>query len=300
MKKAVFEKVTDGIFYLETPYGEHSVGVTLIKGDKHVKSVLIDTGADGKAIKKFLAPAMKGIGSSIRDIGCVLFTHFDIETIGGLHEIRRQNPSVEVIVPSKYYDTVRNPMPYIMKQRARFPGHNPPFQEIMGVFPTRRMTVREEKGEELILGLKAVKVSGRDEGYCWLHQATGTLVCGDALQGNGNVRQGMPYYTDIDGYRESIGVLRELDGVVNTVSTCDMDGVDSVLHGSDEYLMALSRCEECILEVEESVKNTYDSGVTDVEAIARVISLKYSKKVPEVLTYAMQTVDAHLKALEND
>ena len=294
MKKVTFEKITDGIYYLPTPFGEQTAGITLIKGNRIENTVLIDAGANSVAITEYLIPALKAENIPLRSIGAVTVTHCHSDNIGGLAALRKEHPQIKVIVPRGFADTVRNPMPEILKERERFPLHTPPFEEIRGVYVDRELTEEEDNGIKEFAGMRAIRVSGHSEGVCWLHSATGTLISGDAFQGNGNEYQGMPYYTSVSGYKKS---LRYMSGLpVNfLLASHTMDGINTVEHGNDAYQMALKRCEDCVSDIGKWVKEKIDAGITDIEDITRQILKEHFEGVPEVLTYSLQTVDAHIK-----
>lgn len=294
MKRTKFINVANGIYYLPIPHGEQNVGITLVKGETAADTVLIDTGASDQAITHHLLPALKAENMTAKSIGTVLFTHFHPDNIGGIHALRRENPRIRIIVPRGFKELLLNPMVNILNEREKFPMHNPPFNEIKGVFPDREMSIDEETGVIDIAGLCALRVSGHAEGVCWFHTATKTLICGDALQGNGNALQGMPHYTAISKYRASLNRLSAFT-VDHLVCSREMDGVSCISHGDSEYKTALRRCAECVTDTGKAIKEMLDNGVTDTEAIARELSIKNFGTVPEALTYAMQTVTAHIR-----
>ena len=295
MGKIKFTKVTDGVYFLKTPFGEQWYGIALIKGKTPETTVLIDTGANDEAITKYLVPALKNLRMSPRHVGTVLFTHFHAENIGGVSALRRENPSIKVIVPRGYREVILNPMVSIMAIRDRFPEHNPYYHEVRGVYPDREMTEAEECGGENILGLNAIRVSGHADGFCWYHNDTKTLICGDLLQGNGHRDLGRPYYTDLDGYRETIEKLKKLDDIQYMVSGCELDGLPDKIVGKEAFREALGRCEDCVYEMDRAIRQLLRQGVTDIAEIAEAISVEYSDAVPEGLTYVMQSVNEHLE-----
>lgn len=294
MKKVTFEKVTDGVYYLPTPFGKGSAGITLIKGDSPESTVLIDTGEDGRAITEYLIPALKAENLSLRDIGCVTVTHCHADNIGGLATLRKECPDIKVVVPRGFADFIRNPMAAILRERERFPMHSPQFQEIHGVYVDRELTPDEDEGKKELAGLRAIRVGGHSDGVCWFHVESGALISGDALQGNGNEYQGMPFYTSVSGYKIA---LKKVGGLpVNfLISSHDMDGIKCIERGNEAYKMALKRCEDCVTEIGKWIKGKLDKGITDVEVITRQILTEHFEGVPEVLAYAMQTVEAHIK-----
>jgi len=294
MKKIRFEKITDEIYYLTTPHGERSVGITLIKGSRPENTVLIDTGANDTAITDYLLPALKAEDISPREIGIVTLTHCHADNIGGLCALRDVIPRIKVIVPHGFTEAVRNPMSVIMKERDVFPMHNPQFQEVRGVYVDRELTPEEDSGRKELAGLRAIRVKGHADGVCWLHSATGTLISGDALQGNGDPYQGMPYYTDARGYKMSLKSLEELP-VKILVTSREMDGIAVIERGNEAYRKAIARCQECATEIGRWVKEQYDAGERDVEVIARNILNAHFEGVPDALCFAMSTVSSHIR-----
>ena len=295
MKRTKFEKIVEKeIYYLDTPFGEGGSGIVLVRGEDAESTVLIDTGASDAAITEYLIPALRAEDISPRDIGAVTVTHCHINNIGGLHALRRECPQIKVVVPRGFSESIRNPMVDVFRERELFPLHNPPFQEIRGVFTNRELTEEEDSGEKEFCGLRAIRVGGHASSVCWFHSKTGVLISGDALQGNGNAFQGMPYYTDVKAYRESLRMLKKLS--VNYLLTGHaMDGVSNIERGHTDYIKAITRCEECVSYLGTDIKLLLDKGVTDIETIAKTIALDNFEVVPEALTYAMQTVEAHIR-----
>lgn len=297
MGKIRFVKVADGVYYLKTPFGDQWYGVALIRGKTADKTVLVDTGAGEEAMYKYIIPALRGMRLSARHIGTVLFTHFHPENIGGLAALRQENPRIKVIVPRGYRNAVLNPMVTVMAERERFPEYNPRLCEIRGVFPDREMTEAEETGVDKIAGLTAIRVSGHADGFCWLHEDTQTLICGDLLQGNGHKDLGRPYYTNLAGYKATIDRLKSLTGLEHMISGCELDGLDDLVSGQEAFQQALERCEECVDEMERAIRELMVEGETDIAEIAKKIVLEYSDTVPEGLTYIMQSVSTHIDAI---
>ena len=294
MGKIKFTKVNDDVYFLKTPFGKQWYGIVLIKGKTPETTVLIDTGANDEAVTKYLVPALKNLRMSPRHVGTVLFTHFHAENIGGVSALRRENPRIKVIVPRGYRETILNPMVSIMAMRDRFSEYNSHHHEIRGVYPDRELTEAEECGGENVVGLNAIRVSGHADGFCWYHTDTKTLICGDLLQGNGHKDLGRPYYTDLDGYRETIERLKKLDDIKYMVSACELDGLPDMIVGRDAFREALGRCEECVYEMDRAIRQLLRQGVTDVAEIAEKISVEYTGTVPEGLTYVMQSVSEHI------
>ena len=297
MGKIKFVKVTDGVYYLKTPLGNQWNGIALIKGKTPESTVLIDTGANDNAVFKYLLPALRNIRTSPRHIGTVLFTHFHPGNIGGISALRKENPAIKVIVPRGYRDMILNPMVSIMAERERFPEYNSHYYEVRGVYPDREMTEAEQNGEEKIVGLTAVRVSGHSDGFCWFHGDSHTLICGDLLQGNGNKELCRPYYTDLNGYKNSIEKLRSLTEVEHMISGCELDGLDDLINGQEAYQKALNRCEDCVFEMEKVIRHHLRQGTVDIAEIAKKIVLEYSDSVPEGLSCVMQSISAHLDAI---
>ena len=295
MGKIKFVKVTDGVYYLKTPLGNQWNGIALIKGKTPESTVLIDTGANDNAVFKYLLPALRNIRTSPRHIGTVLFTHFHPGNIGGISALRKENPAIKVIVPRGYRDMILNPMVSIMAERERFPEYNSHYYEVRGVYPDREMTEAEQNGEEKIVGLTAVRVSGHSDGFCWFHGDSHTLICGDLLQGNGNKELCRPYYTDLDGYRETIEKLKKLEEIKYMVSGCELDGLPDKIVGKEAFREALGRCEDCVYEMDRAIRQHLRQGVNDIAEIAEAISVEYSGSVPEGLTYVMQSVSEHIE-----
>ena len=290
--KSVFEAVADGVYYLRVPYGEQEAGITLIKGNDRKATVLIDTGSQADTVREYLIPALRAMDMSLRDIGSVTVTHTHTDNIVGLHRLKKEAPDIRIIVPQGCADRVQNPMYYIMAEREVFPEHNPPFEEVFGV-----LVDGDVEPYGLYAGLRMIPASGHDEDcVCWLHEASGTLIVGDVLQGNGNAMQGAPYYKNISSY---LATLTELEGMADKVkhliSSHTMDGLKAVEHGSEKLTDVIRRCRECVTDMGNLVQDQLDMGVTDIATVAANISMKNFDRMPPALCYAMYSVSAHIK-----
>ena len=294
MKRIKFQKINDYIYYLNTPSGDSHVGIVLVRGNENT---LIDTGANESAIVDYLIPALRAEKIPLKDLHTVTITHAHPDNIGGLSTVVREFPHIKVKVPHGLVESVRNPMNNIIKERALYPFHNPPFQEIRGVYATSELALTDnidETNEDLyIKDLTPIYVSGHAAGVCWYHQQTETLVCGDALQGNGNTIQGLPFYTSIEDYRSS---LKKIEGLsVNYMITShDMEGFSYVEEGLENFRTAIKNCRKYVSMLSDSIKKKIAEGITNPENIAKEISIKYFDHAPEALTYAIQTVQTHI------
>ena len=136
MKREKFQKINDYIYYLNTPSGDSHVGIVLVRGNENT---LIDTGANEAAITDYLIPALRSEKLSLKDINTVTITHAHPDNIGGLSTLVREFPNINVKIPHGLVESVRNPMNNIIQERALYPFHNPPFQEIRGVYATSEL-----------------------------------------------------------------------------------------------------------------------------------------------------------------
>ena len=294
MKRVKFQKINDYIYYLNTPNGDSHVGIILVRGNENT---IIDTGANDSAIADYLIPALRYEKIPLKDLHTVTITHAHPDNIGGLSTIVREFPHIKVKIPHGLVESVRNPMNNIIKERSLYPFHNPPFQEIRGVYATSELSLNEKSGETnedlYIKDLTPVYVSGHADGVCWYHQQTETLICGDALQGNGNTIQGLPFYTSIEDYRSS---LKKIEGLsVNyMVTSHDMEGFSCIEEGLENFRNAIRNCRKYVTLLSESIKKYITNGITDPETIAREISIEHFDHAPGALTYAIQTVQTHI------
>ncbi|MBR2460230.1 MAG: MBL fold metallo-hydrolase [Clostridia bacterium] len=285
-----FDKVTEGIYYLRTPYADQAVGVTLVKGERRENTVLIDAGARADTVTECIIPALKELNMSLRDVGTVTFTHFHTDNIRGLFALVNEAPGICVAVPRGTRERIQNPMYYIIKDREVFPMHNPGFEELSGVLVDREIT-----DEGMLAGMKLISAPGHDDDcFCWFHLKSGTLISGDALQGNGNAHQGVPSYKSISDYLATLEKLRRLP-VKHLVASRSMDGLRDVEHGEEGFPVRIARCEECVKDVGAMIGELMRNGLTDTAEIAKALSVGYFKAEPSALCYAMQTVSAHIR-----
>ena len=286
-----FEEVEKGVYYLGIPCGDTESGITLIKPyETGEDSVLIDTGATEKSVYECIQPALKQLGMTFRDICYMTVTHCHPDNMAGLRAIKREAPGIKILVPKGLRERMQNPMRHIMEEREVFPEHNPVFKEIGGV-------IGDIEVENGVLELEMIPTPGHDiDCVCWLHTPTGTLIVGDALQGNGNSSQGAPFYKEISKYLSSLNTLSRLSGRVKCIiSARTMDGIKAVEHGADKLDDVIKRCRECVTDMGNLVQCQLDAGVTDIAEIAAAVSVRNFERVPPALCYAMYSVSAHIR-----
>lgn len=288
--KSSFEQIKGDVYLLRVPFRSTFVGITLINGDSKDKRMLIDTGPDADTVENVLIPALSELGLKLTDIGAVTLTHCHCDNIGGLAAIVRHYPDISVIAASyEMAKCIQNPMRYLIGEYRALKNDAPSLEEVHGAFVSRTLSDGDE-----FQGMKAVPSPGHSaESVCWLHIATGMLICGDALQGFGNAFQGLADIVAVEDYLSTLDMLKTLDGVEGAVCSHDMD----------ELELFVLRCEDVIDEIEQS-KRAIDEYIQKVAALsdelddreATLALLKeYGKEDVEALAYSMLTVRAVYK-----
>lgn len=286
-----FIEVVPGIYHLSPQTDEFGGGVTLVTG---ACNYLIDCGAFDYSVSKFIVPALKAIKKDVRDIDYLLFTHCNNENMGGVHKLKQMSPSIKVITYGQQSERLRNPTFYFMEKWADVLDYSPPFREIRGILAdgTTEYDVRIEED------FKPILAQGHDyDCVCWLHRKTGTLICGDAVQGDGTERTGIAFITSLAMYKNTLSDLIET-APDNMICGRVFKGMSEIIMGADECMKALEfsygRIGEYTAFVDKYLKLTRKKK-ENVDVYELVQAYFADKEQPSVYGYAMKSFGEFLK-----
>lgn len=281
-----FEKITENIYILKTPFSIVWTGIVLILGEKNF---LIDSGADEP--EKYIIPALKQMNMDISDIDYLLNTHCHGDHITGHHTLVNKY-GLKTVVFEKAAGVLENPAENAVRIRTKFPNHSPaPQSWLKGV--KADFVVKENEIFENVL--YPIHTPGHDyDCVCWYHIPTKTIICGDSLQANGTPTQGIGFYQSLADYKNSLSKLKNSD-IENIICGHDYDGIGSIILGKEKVKKALNKCEEYIEIYDKSVKKYADLSE---ENIALKLIDEVGCGMPENLFLALYTVTEHLKNIK--
>lgn len=238
------EKINNEIYYfLPQDAGFGAGAMTFITGKSNF---LIDCGTSEYSIGE-LSAALKKIGYGLKNIDCVVFTHSHPENIGGAHRLIELAPWIRVMAWGEQADRLKNPTYYATSNFSSCQDYAPPFREVRGVFIDGRVSDDSPVFREL----RPIPSPGHDvDCVCWYHTPTGTLICGDAVQGDGTDATGTAVFTDLGEYRASLAELGALE------LNCMLCGtgfrrVDPIIVGAESCRAALDYSYEMTEEYEK-------------------------------------------------
>jgi glyoxylase-like metal-dependent hydrolase (beta-lactamase superfamily II) len=276
---------------MSAPNPEFGGGVTLVTG---TNNFLIDCGAFDYSVSKFIVPALKALKMDIRDIDYLLFTHCNQECIGGVHKLKQLSPDTKVMTYGYQSDRLKNPTYYFMEKWADALDFSPAFREIKGVLADGAVDVDNRVFTEL----KPILAQGHDaDCVCWFHPATETLICGDAVQGDGTDVTGIAFFTSLQMYRNTLSDLIETSPE-NMICSKAFRGCPEIIKGKDECMK--------VLEVSYEMTNEYAAFVDKYAKLVRKkkenldvydVAMAYfeNKPQPSKYGYAMKTLGEYLK-----
>lgn len=174
---SVSTKVVEGIYYLNLPLWGTYTGSTIIASSK---LALIDTGMPDHP-EKYIFPFLRSIDRDPKEISLIINTHTHGDHVGGNLEIKKVSG-------------------------AEIAAHELAVGKIPGAVDKPL-----KDGEILEVGefkFEVVHAPGHSpDSTCFLELDHKILISGDAIQGNGDIEQGLALITDIDAYRNSIKKL---------------------------------------------------------------------------------------------
>ena len=287
-----FVEIVPGVFYLAPPIPEFGGGVTLVRG---VNNFLIDCGAFDYSVSKFIVPALKAIKMDIKDIDYLLFTHCAHDNIGGVHKLKQLNPDIKIMYFGYQADRLKNPSYFFMEKWSRFLDDSPPFREIKGILPNGAV----DKDNRIFVDLQPISAQGHDiDCVCWHHIPTNTLICGDAIQGDGTNETGIAFITSLQLYKSTLSFLMEV-APENIICSKDFKLIPSVIKGADKCMEALEASNEKVSYYAAFIDRY--SKFTKIKkenlSVEEVVKAYFeNKNAPVRYGYAMRTFSEFLKA----
>ena len=287
--KERFTELLDGIFLLKTPFPPVWSGCILVKGEE---PCLIDSGASDDVVTDVILPALNAEGMDLRNISWLLHTHCHGDHIGGHGKIRELYPEIRIAAIEQGREAIANPVAVAKRIRTRYPLNSPlPQCYLKGVEPDRIL----KDGEHLTDRLSVIHCPGHDSDcVSWFDSKTRTLICGDSLQGNGTITQGIAFYQDLNAYRSTLNRLEHLDPD-NILAGHDYDGFGFFIEGKERTGEALDACLKVTYAYQDFIDRMIEQGITDTETIAAELINSVGCGMPAKLFLAMHSVDEHIK-----
>lgn len=284
-----FEKITQDVFFLKTPFSCVWTGIILIKGEKNY---LIDSGADEP--ETYLIPALEELGMTINDVDWLLNTHSHGDHITGHHTLVNKY-HLKTAVFKGGENNLRNPKANAIRIRGKFPEFSPPVQSwLKGVSPDLCL----EDGEVLDGRFKIISTPGHDDDcVCILDLQTKTLFTGDSLQANGTLSQGIAFYQNLQKYKASVDKLLGED-IENIVCAHDYDGIGSTIIGKENCQKALEYCKKQPEVYQQIIEEIVADGEKPLDQIAIQLINRIGISMPEKLFLPLYTVNEHLKEIK--
>ncbi len=292
-----FKEIKQNIYHLVPSSAEFGDAVTLVT---EKNTFLINCGASDAAVTGVIAPALKALGLTPKDIDYVIFTHCSPETLGGLHRLKRLAPDIRVLASADQVQRIINPTHYAAELCSVFPDHAPPFREIKGVLVDAKINP-----DDLIFrDLRPISPTNNESIVCWYHTSSGTLVCGNTVQGDGTPETGVAFFTDVREYR---AVLKYLSTLQFSAMLLSRDYTDApavtINHTLDTEIQGESAPKnECIEAITNSIEHVkrYTAFADEFVKSCRkrhesptvedlVNEYFSSKTAPQCLGYAMLT-----------
>ena len=285
-----FEEVARDVYLLRMPLSVIWTGAVLLRGKK--ENILIDTGAD--APERYLLPALRELGVSPESVTWLLATHAHGDHIGA-HAAFVSRFGAKVAALAGTEEPLLHPEKTAARLLSAYPKNSPRrLPALQGVAADRLLA----ENETLAGRVFPIAAPGQaEDGVCWYDVPTKTLICGDALQGNGTDAQGIAFYQDLSAYRET---LKKLGGYEIETLVCahDFDGIGSVICGKERVSEVLAACESYAEQYDRKLRDLYAETHDTVTLSQRLIGA-VGCGMPAYLFPALYTVAAHLKAWKN-
>lgn len=286
-----FEEVGCGLYLLRVPFSGSWAGVYLVRRGDRV--YLLDSGASAAGVDDCLVPALGALGLGVGDVTALLHTHTHGDHVGGNYRLRELGLRRCVSYAGSVVK-LRDPLRYSKLIRAAFPAHSPaPPAVLRGIDVDAVM----QDGESLD-GLRLLHSPGHDsDTVCYLDEASGTLLTGDSLQGNGTILQGSALYMDLPSYVRSIERLQaeKIQRVVMGHAYLPWD--EPVIAGAAKVRAFLAANLAIVAANGRRIAAWYSEGVRDLPELSRRLIASCDGRPPEYLFLTMYTVREHLRAM---
>ncbi|MEO5982980.1 MAG: MBL fold metallo-hydrolase [Pedococcus sp.] len=289
-------EVADGVVVVSVPMGPGlSTSVTVLSGER---TVLVDAGtADGGpgAVARYLA------GRRLTPIDTVVCTHFHHDHTGGLAEIAGDG-EVDVFAHVAELGLVADPTKFTEAMSGIGVRAAPPTSHGVGAAAVLG-------GFELVVGgrtWEAVHVPGHTWGHLAMWSADERLLlAGDAVQGAGvpfrgtpGQGTGLPYYLDVDAYRQSIMRMRALAPETLVLSHENPSWDGRVLRGVELVREAFDESLAQVDLIRDRVRSSIGPRGASVTEIVEATTTQSG--VGEATPQGELTVRAHLVQLRSE
>lgn len=216
-------KVVEGIYYLRLPlWGVYTSSIVIASSEL----ALIDTGMLGDP-EKYIFPFLRSMGREPKEISLIINTHSHGDHVGGNLKIKKVSG-------------------------AMVAAHELAVGKIPG-----GVDQPQQDGDILEVGefeFKVIHAPGHClDATCFLELGNNILMSGDAIQGNGDITQGLPIIGDVDAYRNSLEKLLELN-VQYLVLSHLYTSKNEVLFGKDAKSFILKSLENSKRYEEEIIR----------------------------------------------
>ncbi len=287
-----FERVCGDVYALRVPFGSVWTSVVLV-GEKD-GYVLIDSANCAERADDTLLPALAEMGLTLDDAAYLLCTHTHGDHVGGHRRIKELNPDIKVLCTKEQLPKLRDPLKYSKLIRSVFPEHSPEAPaSLCGTEPDGILG----DGDTVNGRLKLIKTPGHDtDTVCFFDTVTKTVICGDSLQANGTVSQGIGLYMELAPYRESIEKIDALCAE-NLLLGHSYDPIGDTALGADEVKKCLAVCRETVNTYHRIIESCDAKGM-DAVLTAKTLTHDVGAYLPDFLFLPLYTVTAHLKELK--
>ena len=287
-----FERVCGDVYALRVPFGSVWTAIVLV-GDKY-GYVLIDSANCADRVDDTLIPALAEMGLSLSDAAYLLCTHTHGDHVGGHKRIKELNPDIKVLCTEEQLPKLRDPLKYSKLIRSVFPEHSPEAPaSLCGTEPNG--IIRD--GETVNGRLQLVKTPGHDtDTVCFYDTVTKTVICGDSLQANGTVSQGIGLYMELTPYSESIERISALNAE-NLLLGHSYDPIGDIAIGGSEVVKCLDICRDAVKTYDRIVRECNEKGMDAVET-AKELTREVNAYLPDFLFLPLYTVTAHIREIK--
>ena len=287
-----FEKVCGDVYALRVPFGSVWTAIVLV-GDKN-GYVLIDSANCAERVDDTLVPALAEMGLTLDGCAYLLCTHTHGDHVGGHKRVKELNSAIKVLCTEEQLPKLRDPLKYSKLIRAVFPEHSPAAPaSLCGTEPDGIIC----DGDTVNGRLRLVKTPGHDtDTVCFYDTVTKTVICGDSLQANGTVSQGIGLYMELAPYQKSIEAIDALCAE-NLLLGHSYDPIGDMALGKSEVKKCLDICRETVSTYDRVIAECDEGGMDAVET-ARALTKAVNAYLPDFLFLPLYTVTAHLKELK--
>ena len=131
---------------------------------------------------------------------------------------------------------------------------------------------------------------------CFYDTVTKTVICGDSLQANGTVSQGIGLYMELTPYSESIERISALNAE-NLLLGHSYDPIGDIAIGGSEVVKCLDICRDAVKTYDRIVRECNEKGMDAVET-AKELTRKVNAYLPDFLFLPLYTVTAHIREIK--